>query len=120
MRLYVDEDSEEELLLQLLRRAGHDLEAPSEIGMVGKSDVVQLRYAIKASRVLLSANHDDFRELDDLIRQAGGAHSGILIIRKDNDRRRDLTSRGIATAISHLLAAGAAIENEFIILNHWR
>jgi hypothetical protein len=120
MRLCVDEDSVEELLLQLLRRAGHDLEAPSDSGTIGKTDAVQLRYAIKAIRALLSANHDDFRELDDRIRQAGGAHSGILIVRKDNDRRRDLTSRGVATAISHLLAAGVPIENEFIILNHWR
>jgi hypothetical protein len=33
---------------------------------------------------------------------------------------RDLTPRGIATAISHLLAAEVPLENEFVILNHWR
>jgi hypothetical protein len=45
---------------------------------------------------------------------------GILIVRRDNDRRRDLTPRGIVTAISHLLAANSPIENQFIILNQWR
>jgi hypothetical protein len=39
---------------------------------------------------------------------------------RDNDRRRDLTPRGIVTAISHLIAAHVPIENDFIILNHWR
>ena len=51
---------------------------------------------------------------------AKGTHPGILIVRRDNDRRRDLTPRGIVTAISHLVAANVPIENEFIILNHWR
>jgi hypothetical protein len=82
--------------------------------------VVNFRHSISLRRSLLTANHDDFRDLHNLILQAGGIHPGVLIIRRDNDRRRDLTPRGIVTAIAHLLAAGAPIENEFIILNHWR
>lgn len=120
MKLYVDEDSVHELLLRLLQRAGHDIEVPSGVGLVGRSDPVNLRYSISSNRSLLSANHDDFEELHDLILQAGGTHPGILIVRRDNDRRRDPTPRGIATAISHLLDAGVRVENEFIILNHWR
>ena|SRR5688572_13210509 len=120
MKLYVDEDSVRELLLRLLRRASHDIEVPSDIGFVGRSDPANLRYAISSNRSLLSANHDDFAELHDLILQAGGTHPGILIVRYDNDTRRDLSPRGIVTAISHLLAADGPIENEFIILNDWR
>jgi hypothetical protein len=120
MNLYVDEDSVHALLIRLLERAGHDVEAPSDVGLVGRSDPVNLRYSINSRRSLLTANHDDFRELHDLIRQAGGNHFGILVVRRDNDRRRDLTPRGIVTAISHLLAVNAPIENEFIILNQWR
>jgi hypothetical protein len=68
----------------------------------------------------VSGNHDDYRELHDLIQMAAGGHAGILMVRRDNDRRRDLTPRGIVAAIAHLLAAGVPVENEFIILNHWR
>jgi hypothetical protein len=120
MNLYVDDDSVHGLLVRLLKRAGHDIEVPSDAGLAGDSDPKHLRYAISASRILLSANHDDFEELHDLIQQAGGTHSGILIVRRDNDRRRDLTARGIVTSISHLVDAGVPVENEFIILNQWR
>lgn len=120
MKLYVDEDSVHGLLVRLLQRAGHDSEVPSDVGLIGRSDPVQHRYSISANRSLLSANRDDFRELHDLILQARGVHPGILIIRRDNDRRRDLTPRGIVTAIGNLLAANVPVENQFIILNHWR
>lgn len=120
MRLYLDDDSVETLLVRLLKRAGHDVELPRDAGLTGRSDPVHLQRAITTDRRLLSRNHDDFEELDDLIEAAGGTHSGILIVRRDNDRRRDLTPRGIVTAISHLLAAGVPVENEFIILNQWR
>jgi len=104
------------------QRAGHDVEVPSDVGLVGRSDAVHLRYSINSRRSLLSGNHNDFREFHDLIDMASGTHAGILIVRRDNDRRRGLTPRGIIAAISHLLAAGVPVENEFIILNlnHWR
>jgi hypothetical protein len=120
MNLYVDEDSVHATLVRLLRRAHHDIGIPSDAGLVGRSDAVQLRHSINVRRPLLSANHRDFRDLHDLIQIAVGRHAGILIVRRDNDRRRDLTPRGIVTANSHLLAASVPIENEFIILNHWR
>lgn len=120
MNLYIDEDCVHVLLVRLLRHAGHHLHLPSDVGFVGRSDPVQLRFSISAGRIFLTANHDDFRELHDLILQAEGTHPGILIVRRDNDRRRDLTPRGIVTAISHLLAANAPVENQLIILNQWR
>jgi hypothetical protein len=120
VRLYLDDDTVEMLLIRLLGRAGHDIESPRDVGLVGRSDAVHLQRAIASNRALLSQNHDDFEELHHLVRAAGGAHAGILIVRRDNDRRRDLTPRGIVTAISHLLDAGLSVENEFIILNHWR
>ena len=120
MRLYLDDDTVETLLVRLLERAGHDVELPKDARLVGRSDPVQLQRAITTGRALLSRNHDDFEELHDLVRAAGGNHPGILIVRRDNDRRRDLTPRGMVTAISHLLDAGVLVENEFVILNHWR
>jgi len=120
MRLYLDDDSAEVLLRRLLQRGGHDVVRPSDLNMAGESDPVHLTHAIALNRTLLSANYDDFEELHYLVRQAGGTHPGILMIRRDNDRRRDLTVHGITAAISNLVAAGVPVENEFIILNHWR
>lgn len=100
--------------------ATHDVVLPQDEGLVSRSDPVHLQRAIGTGRCLLSRNHDDFAELHELILEAGGTHPGILIVRRDNDRRCDLTPRGIVTAISHLVAAGVPLENEFIILNRWR
>jgi hypothetical protein len=55
-----------------------------------------------------------------LIIQAQGKHPGILVVRRDNDPSRDLTTKGIVAAIRKLEAASAPIENEYIVLNHWR
>jgi hypothetical protein len=120
MNLYLDDDSTDGLLLRLLRRAGHDIQVPQDIGMSGESDPVHLTVAARSRRVLLSANHDDFRELHELVYYTGGVHSGILIVRYDNDARRDMTQKGIVLAIANLVAANVPIENEFIILNDWR
>ena len=44
----------------------------------------------------------------------------ILMIRRDNNPKRDLSHRGIVVAIGKLEAAGAPVADEFVILNHWR
>jgi hypothetical protein len=120
MRLYLDDDSTHALLVRLLRQGGHEVELPQDVGLAGSSDPVHFTHSIASSRTLVSANYDDFEELHDLVLQSGGSHPGILIVRRDNDHRRDLTPRGIVTAISHLLAAKVPVENEFVILNQWR
>ncbi|MCI0333311.1 MAG: DUF5615 family PIN-like protein [Planctomycetes bacterium] len=120
MNLYLDDDSVDGVLLRLLRRAGHDVQLPQNAGMLGESDPVHLTFASRSQRVLLSRNHDDFRELHELVYYTGGAHSGILIVRYDNDTRRDLSQKGIVVAIANLIAANIPIQNEFIVLNDWR
>ena len=120
MNLYLDDDSVDGVLLRLLHRAGHDVQLPRDVGTSGENDPVHLTFAARSRRVLLSRNHDDFRELHELVHYTGGAHSGILIVRYDNDTRRDLTQRGIVRAIANLLSAGAPTVNEFVILNEWR
>ena len=120
MRIYLDDDTVETLLVRLLRRAGHDTELPADAGLVGAADVIHLRHAIRNDRILLSHNFRDFENLHYLISDAGGRHRGIFLIRKDNDPRRDMTPRGVVNAIARLLAAGLPIENGFHVLNHWR
>ncbi|HEV8604605.1 MAG TPA: DUF5615 family PIN-like protein [Tepidisphaeraceae bacterium] len=121
MNLYIDEDSSHSLLVKFLRRAGHDVLVPTEGQSVGESDTIHLTKAIRQGRVLLTANHDDdFRELHELIKEAGGHHPGLFVIRQDNDAARDLTPRGVVVAIEKFSKSGVPVIDEFVILNHWR
>jgi hypothetical protein len=119
-RIYLDDDSASPLLATLLRRAGHDVVIPASLGLTGENDPVHLLRALQDRRVLLSGNHDDFEELHELILTAGGHHSGLFIVRRDNDTSRDLSPAGIVRAVRNLLAGGMPIEDNFHILNHWR
>jgi predicted nuclease of predicted toxin-antitoxin system len=120
MRLYLDDDSAASLLARLLQQAGHDVQLPSGVGLSGEDDAVHLTYAVKDLRALLTGNHRDFLNLHNLVMQVQGHHPGILVIRRDNDPKRDLTPTGIVRAIRNLLAANIPVINEYIILNHWR
>lgn len=120
MKVYLDDDTAWPLLAKLLRKAGHNVQLPAEIGMTGAPDPVHLTHAIADGRICLTKNHDDFWILHNLIKQAQGHHPGIAVIRLDNDPTRDMTPRGIVSTLHKLHAAGIPIKDEFIILNHWR
>jgi hypothetical protein len=120
MRLYLDDDSTEALLVGLLRRDGHDVQVPADVALVGQDDPKHLTHAVRADRALLSRNHDDFRSLHDLIIEVQGHYPGVLMVRRDNDPTRDMKPAGIVRAIRNLLAAGISIRDQFHILNHWR
>ncbi|MGC8640486.1 MAG: DUF5615 family PIN-like protein [Isosphaeraceae bacterium] len=104
----------------MLRNAGHDVAIPSDLGTSGAPDLIHLTRAIRDARVFLTRNARDFTLLHDLIQASGGGHPGILLLHLDNDPTRDLTPRGIVTAISKLEASGVPIPNELHVLNHWR
>jgi hypothetical protein len=74
MRLYLDEDSIDPLLLRLLRKAKHDVQVPAALNLAGSPDPVHLKHAIREGRVLLSGNHDDYLCLHELIIEAKGHH----------------------------------------------
>ena len=120
MRLYLDDDSTSRLLVQLLRRAGHDVRLPGDIGMAGESDAVHLMHAVLENRVCLSHNYDDFEDLHNLALALRGHHPGIVVVRKDNNPKRDLAPPGIVRAIGKLLAATVELMDHFYVLNHWR
>jgi hypothetical protein len=120
MRLYLDDDSANHVLVKLLRREGHDVLVPTDYNMSGAKDPSHLRRAVKEKAALLSHNYDDFKLLHDLLVEAQGHHSGILIVRKDNDPNRDMQPPHIVRAIRNLTAAGVPIADDCIILNHWR
>jgi hypothetical protein len=120
MRLYLDDDSADPLLAQLLRNAGHDVELPNNAGLSGEPDAVHLTHAIGDARVLMTKNYRDYEYLHNLIIVAQGHHPGILVVRQDNDPKRDLTSRGVVRELAKLEAAGVPIADSYHILNHWR
>jgi predicted nuclease of predicted toxin-antitoxin system len=120
MRIYVDDDTAAGVFVQLLVKAGHDVVIPRDADLLGADDPAHLTHAIREGRVMLSGNHHDFEALHDLIMQARGHHPGILVIRRDNDPRRDMTPRGIVHTIRNLTGAGVPLADCFYVLNHWR
>jgi hypothetical protein len=82
--------------------------------------IPSITHAIQDHRICLSQNYGDFAKLHNLVIVSGGQHSGIIVIRRDNDPTRDLTPQGIVRAFRNLLAANVSIANQHIILNHWR
>ena len=120
MNLYLDDDSSGRLMVQTLRKAGHDVQLPVDVDMLGKPDPVHLKHAIHERRILVTANFRDFELLHDLLVEAGGRHPGIFVIRKDNNVRTDLKPHHVPRAIANLLASGSPIADQYIILNHWR
>ena len=120
MKLYLDDDSASVLLAQLLRRAGHNVQVPGDVGKTGEDDPVHLIHAVSEGRVILSHNHHDFENLHNLIMIVGVHYPGIFVVRKDNNPKRDLSIPGIVRAIQKLLAAGVATADHFYVINHWR
>jgi hypothetical protein len=120
MRLYLDDNLLDPHLAALLRRAGHTVTLPADVGLGGASDPKHFLHAIGQDHTLLSANYIDFEDLHDLVIGSGGHHSGVLLVRFDNDQKRDLKPRDIVRAIAKLEASGLPVANELHILNHWR
>src|SRR5258708_2568270 len=103
MRLYLDEDSVNTLLIRLLRLAGHDVIIPTDVGKSGENDPVQLRVAILEQRTLLTGNNDDFEELHDLLMAGQGHHFGIFVVCKENDSTRDMKPANIVRAVANVI-----------------
>jgi hypothetical protein len=88
--------------------------------MAGENDPVHLTHAVRVSRVLVTHNHDDSKELHELVVASGGYHPGIFVVRRDNDPTRDMTAHGIVRAIGNRETPGIPISDDLSILNHWR
>jgi glutathione synthase/RimK-type ligase-like ATP-grasp enzyme len=120
MKLYLDEDTARNQLLRALRRAGHDVQTAVQIGLAGESDPVQLMTAIQEERSTLTHNYCDFEDLHNLVDVAQGHHPGIIVIRRDNDKRRNMAPHDIIRALRNLEAAGVPVADQCIILNQWQ
>jgi predicted nuclease of predicted toxin-antitoxin system len=120
MRLFLDEDLASPVFGRLLHNAGHDVQVPADVGLRGRSDVVVLTHCIRDARAILTRNYCDFEDLHNLISQAGGRHAGVLVIRRDNQPRRNMSGADIVRALRNLEAAGFPVADHYIILNAWQ
>jgi hypothetical protein len=121
MRLYIDDDSVDPSLLRVLRRDGHDVQIPADVGLAGSSDQVHLAHAIRSQRAVLTRNYRDFEALHDLVVSAAtGHHAGILVVRFDNKPRNNMTLGDIARAVRNLESAGVPLTDSYYELNHWQ
>src|SRR5438876_156266 len=77
----------------------------------GAKDPVHLEYAIRQAFVVLTADHEDFEVLHNLIQTSGGRHPGILIVRFDDAPKHDMKSKHITQAVRKLESSGPSWEN---------
>jgi hypothetical protein len=120
MNLYLDDNSDDLLLANLLRKAGHAVARPADAGLSGADDARHLAHAIRTAFVVLTADREDYHSLHELVLTSGGGHPGILVVRYDNDPSRDMRPKHSVTAVGKLERAGVVIRNQVVVLNHWR
>jgi predicted nuclease of predicted toxin-antitoxin system len=120
MNIYVDDNMNKPVLVAMLRRAGHQVIVPPDVGAQGASDARHFIHAITNASVVLTMDHDDFEDLHLVVRASRGQHPGILIVRSDNDASRDMKDHEIVRAIRNLEQAGVPIADDMHVLNHWR
>lgn len=116
MKLLLDEDSQGNILVRLLRDARHDVETVTGTGMAGQSDPAVLAYATRTRRVLLTRNGRDFL----LLHQASSDHAGILVEHQDADASKNMTYPQIAAAIANIEASGWDLSGVLVSINAWR
>jgi Domain of unknown function (DUF5615) len=120
MKIYLDDDSVDPALVLALRRAGHDVRTPGEAGLWGAADPVHFRRAVLEGRAILTRNYSDFEDLHHLVIDAGGGHPGVLVIRRDDPKRRNMKPHDIVRALRNLETIGPPIADAYNELNHWQ
>ena len=79
LRLYVDEDSMDEDFIDALRVRDLDVRTARDDGMLGRSDLDQLRWSTASGRVLYSFNVGDFYALHTAFLARQEQHAGVIL-----------------------------------------
>jgi predicted nuclease of predicted toxin-antitoxin system len=115
LRRLVDEDTQAKPLINLLRRAGHDVVSVNDVDLEGAADDRVLEYACLESRVLLTRNCEEFRW-----RQAQRPdHPGVCGIYRERDPRKNMSHVQVCRALENLEAGGLDLTGQFFVLNAW-
>jgi predicted nuclease of predicted toxin-antitoxin system len=54
LKLLIDEDAQDKVLVKLLRQAGHEVITVNQAGLMSQPDFIVLDYARNADRILLT------------------------------------------------------------------
>lgn len=120
LSLYLDDCADDDTLIALLRRAGHQVQTPRLAGTSGVLDSEHLDYAAHHSYTLLTKDPADFIELHTQWHGMRRVHSGILLVYEEKEVSKNMSRSQIVATIQSLLAAAVPIVNHVHILNHWR
>lgn len=82
IRLYVDEDTMDDELMEALRTHNIDAISVRDVSRQGHSDEQQLLYATEQGRVLYGFNVKDYVVLHSRFLEQGLSHAGILLAHK--------------------------------------
>jgi Domain of unknown function (DUF5615) len=80
IRLYIDEDSQDQSLIRGLRARRIDVITVNETQTTGLSDIEQLRLSTQQQRVLYSHNIGDFCQIHTELLTNSETHSGIALL----------------------------------------
>ena|SRR5579884_4457339 len=116
MRLLLDEDSQADVMVRLLRAEGHDVETVNGAGIAGADDLAVFEYARQTERIILTRNADDFKRLHD----ADRAHFGILIEYQDENPGKNMSYEQVARAVGKIEESGWSLAGEVVSLNAWQ
>lgn len=115
LKLLLDEDTQANDLIGLLKAAGHDVETTTTLGLNDEDDDIVLQHAQAQDRIVLTYNCNDYRALND----AGAPHVGILGVYKNNNKMSDMSHGDIVNAIANLEASRWDFAGQFVALNLW-
>jgi hypothetical protein len=120
MNIYLDDDITARPMVVLLRKAGHQVTLPADVGTAGASDPVHLTYAAEHGLVILTRNAKDYEELHRLIQACHGKYAGMLLVKADDNKKHRMKYAAIVRAIGNIEKAGVELANQMYELNHWQ
>ena len=120
LTIYLDDCSDDNSLIHSLMLAGHTVISPRTTNTKALDDGGHLRYAAAHGYCVLTHNPADFHRLHRDWQDRGNTHSGIFVVYRDNNIRKDMNNIDIVRSIANLSASNLPIANEIHILNQWR
>jgi hypothetical protein len=113
LRLCLDENLRSKELRSRLLTGRHEVIDPD----LGLGDPEVWAFAQQHHAVVVTGNAVDFEPLA----RAAEHHAGLLLVYRDNDPRRDMTSADVATAVGYAEAANdGVLTGRILVLNQFR
>lgn len=116
LKIYLDDCLAAKILVSLLKKRGLSVVVPQAAGLEGRADWEHFEFCCRKGYVLLTANPSDFLALH----QKEARHPGILAVYQDNNPKKDLNFKEMASVIQKIVKKKIPLAGQFVILNHWR